>query len=312
MTVQSEAHIPSSASDGTPPRVSVGMPAYNAAPFVAAAIEAVLAQTFADFELIVCDNASTDDTVAICERYTGLDSRVRLLRNGTNLGAHPNYRKAADAARGTYFKWASANDLIAANFLGECVRTLDAHPDAVLAFGSTVLFEIDPALGTPYADEMNLLDDDALTRFRRCTERLQLNNILNGVLRLDALRAIQPLADYRGADNLLIAKLALLGKFIEVPQTQFYRRMSAASATRLQGAQAVHRHLYAGRSKGGFENWKLARGYLHAVISSRLPPGKRLAAFAYILRQTYWRAPDLAADVRDAFRSDKARDPHTE
>ena len=292
------------------PRVSVGMPAFNAERFIAAAIESVLAQTHTDLELIVSDNASTDRTVAICERYVAADPRVRLLRCDVNRGAHPNYRKVAVAARGHYFKWAAANDLIAPDFLAGCVAVLDSQPDAVLAFGRTLLFEDDPLQGTPYEDRMDICDDDPLQRFRRCVEGLRLNNVLNGVLRRHDLLNTSLMPDYMNADVLVLAELSLAGKFVEVPSTRFYRRMSQESATRLQSKEAVRKHHYPpGASRGLFQAWRLELGYLRAVMRAPLALDKRLAALSYVARQSYWRAGDLAADFRDAARRWRPRNP---
>ena len=76
MSATSGAH--DSARDA--PTVSVGMPAYNSAAWIESAIESILAQSFRDFELIISDNASTDATLALCEKYASVDSRIRLLR----------------------------------------------------------------------------------------------------------------------------------------------------------------------------------------------------------------------------------------
>ena len=70
-----------------PPRVSVGMPVYNGQRDVKAASNAVLVQTFRDFELIISDNASTDATEAICREYVARDPRIRYSRNDENLGS---------------------------------------------------------------------------------------------------------------------------------------------------------------------------------------------------------------------------------
>ncbi|MGZ9063625.1 MAG: glycosyltransferase family 2 protein, partial [Allosphingosinicella sp.] len=66
------------------PRVSIGLPVYNGENFLAAAIDSVLNQTFADLELIICDDASTDRTAQICQDYAAKDERVRYLRNEKN------------------------------------------------------------------------------------------------------------------------------------------------------------------------------------------------------------------------------------
>jgi hypothetical protein len=79
--------------------------------------------------------------------------------------------------------------------------------------------------------------------------------------------------------------------------------MSRESATRLQTSQAVMKHLYADRKQRMFQSWRLANGYLKAVLHSGLPLSRRLRGLAYVARLAYWRAPDLAGDVRDAFRN---------
>ena len=75
------------------PTVSLGLPVYNGEDFIADAIETVLAQTFSDFELIICDNASTDRTQEIIGFYTQQEERIRYFRQEVNLGAIKNYRK---------------------------------------------------------------------------------------------------------------------------------------------------------------------------------------------------------------------------
>jgi glycosyltransferase involved in cell wall biosynthesis len=285
------------------PRVTVGMPVYNSEPHIAAAIESVLAQTFRDFQLIISDNASTDRSAAICAAYAARDSRVRLLRNPVNLGGNPNYRKVAEAACGEYFKWAASNDLIAPDYLERCIALLDARPDVVLAFGSTVLFEDEPEKGSPYDDRMDLQDDDPVVRFRKSFEGMRLNNVLNGVMRLGALRRSACLPDYMGSDNVLIAELALAGKIVQVPLTRFFRRLSRDSATQLQSHAEVRRHHYpTDRAGGFFQSWQFAAGCVRAVLTARLPIGARLHAAAYVARRIYWQLPQLGEDLREAWR----------
>ena len=75
------------------PVVSVGLPVYNGESFLEQTIESVLGQTFTDLELIISDNASTDDTEKICRRFAERDSRIRYYRNPDNLGAARNPRR---------------------------------------------------------------------------------------------------------------------------------------------------------------------------------------------------------------------------
>ena len=92
------------------PAVSVCIPVFNGAPFIGAAIESLLRQSFSDFELIVVDNASTDGTVAVVESFR--DPRLRLIRNATNIGAEGNWNLAVRECRGEWVKLLCADDLL--------------------------------------------------------------------------------------------------------------------------------------------------------------------------------------------------------
>ena len=73
------------------PKVSIGLPVYNGENYIAEAIQLILAQTYTDFELIISDNASTDNTAGICAYFIAIDSRIHYFRNSENLGAGRNY-----------------------------------------------------------------------------------------------------------------------------------------------------------------------------------------------------------------------------
>ena len=94
------------------PLVSIGLPVYNGDRYLAEALDSILAQSFADFELIISDNASTDGTQDICETYARRDERIVYSRLPENLGAAPNYNRLVEMARGELFKWAAHDDRI--------------------------------------------------------------------------------------------------------------------------------------------------------------------------------------------------------
>jgi glycosyltransferase involved in cell wall biosynthesis len=73
------------------PRLSIGLPVYNRGGYLAQSPDALLGQTFKDFELILSSNASTDVTDDICRAYAARDPRIRFLRHRTNIGAAPNH-----------------------------------------------------------------------------------------------------------------------------------------------------------------------------------------------------------------------------
>jgi glycosyltransferase involved in cell wall biosynthesis len=119
------------------PAVSVLVTSYNRERYLGAAIESVLAQTFTDFELIVCDDHSTDGTRAVAETYARRDQRIRVFVNERNLGQFENRRHAAALATGTYLKYHDSDDLMYPHCLDTMVRALEGEPSAAFALSGS-------------------------------------------------------------------------------------------------------------------------------------------------------------------------------
>ena len=115
------------------PRLTIGLPVYNGENYLAESLEALLGQSYEDFELVISDNASTDGTADICHRYGKQDSRIRYIRQPRNIGLQPNHNFVITQARGELFKMASHDDLYARDLLKRCVDALDEHPEVVIA-----------------------------------------------------------------------------------------------------------------------------------------------------------------------------------
>jgi glycosyltransferase involved in cell wall biosynthesis len=114
------------------PAVSVCIPTYNYGRFLPAAIESVLAQDFHDFELIVVDNASEDDTAKV---LAGYGDRVRAHRNERNVGLFGNFARCLELARGEFVKLLAADDWLHPAYLREAVALMRAHPSAAIVSG---------------------------------------------------------------------------------------------------------------------------------------------------------------------------------
>jgi glycosyltransferase involved in cell wall biosynthesis len=140
------------------PRVSVCIPSYNAARFLAAAIDSVLAQTFADFELVVSDDASTDDTAAVLARYA--DPRLRVVRAEDRLGQAGNWNRCVELARGEYVVLLHADDELLPGYLERAVAVLDEHEDVGLVHCAVQHVDED---GKPLHLQ-RLLDEDRIDR----------------------------------------------------------------------------------------------------------------------------------------------------
>jgi len=116
--------------DGVP-LVSVAIPTYRGAAHLAAAIDSVLAQSLADFELIVIDDHSPDETAQVLAGYS--DPRLTCLRNPVNLGPAGNWNRCLSEARGHYFKLLPHDDVLAPHCLERQVAVLEADPDERIA-----------------------------------------------------------------------------------------------------------------------------------------------------------------------------------
>jgi glycosyltransferase involved in cell wall biosynthesis len=215
------------------------MTLYNVEHYLPLALEALLAQDFTDFEIVACDNASTDSTWEIVNAYAARDSRVRPSRNATNVGQAGNFRRVVELARGELFKLHAHDDLAAPGMLGACVAALDeAGPRAVLAYPQTRIIAGDGSDLGPWTDEGELRGRWAWLRVGRWGARWHLCNEMFGVLRTDALRRTHLLVDsVVSADVLLLAELAMHGQFIHVPRELFFRRMHQSSTH--QGGRTV-------------------------------------------------------------------------
>jgi glycosyltransferase involved in cell wall biosynthesis len=113
------------------PQVSVCIPTYRGAAHIAETIESVLAQSFADFELVIVDDASPDETGQVVARYR--DARLRYVRSESNAGVEENWNRCLRFARGRYFKLLPHDDLIAPDCLARQAAVLEADRDEHLA-----------------------------------------------------------------------------------------------------------------------------------------------------------------------------------
>ena len=150
------------------PRLSIGLPVYNGGRYLADSLDALLGQSYEDFELIISDNASTDDTSEICRHYESQDARIRYCRQARNIGLSPNHNFVVEAAQGELFKWASYDDLYARELLERCVEALDERPDVVLAHSWTAHIDESDAV---FAAPVYPLTSDAATSARALSKR---------------------------------------------------------------------------------------------------------------------------------------------
>jgi glycosyltransferase involved in cell wall biosynthesis len=206
-------------------KVSIAIPVYNGESFLERAIRSVIEQDFPEIEVVICDNASDDDTKVISERFAREYANVTYHRNFHNIGAGLNFNKAFSLCEGKYFKWAAHDDWISANYVGRCVEALDRHSDAVLAHGVTQCVDETGCPVDSIANELHGLQERSpVDRFSAVVNGNLGCFEIFGLIRREALSKTDLHQSYRGSDRALLAELALLGKFVHVPEARLYNR----------------------------------------------------------------------------------------
>jgi glycosyltransferase involved in cell wall biosynthesis len=205
------------------PRVSIGMPVFNRASTVGRALESALTQTFADFELLISDNASSDGSDVVCQRYTS-DPRIRYTRQLVNIGEFANFRFVLEAARAPYFMWLAADDYVRPQLLEQAVPVLDTRPDVVCVAPRTEFLDADGNTSAA-AGTFPLLGD---TRDNLCRYLFDPsdNSRFYGLYRRNEVRRVLPEETCYGFDWVIAARTLLYGKHEELPEVLLVREAS--------------------------------------------------------------------------------------
>jgi len=206
------------------PLVSIGLPVHNGEEHLEEALDSILAQTFINFELIICDNASSDRTAEICMKYELNDCRIRYYKSFLNMGAAKNFNRAFQLSQGKYFLWAPHDDIFAPTFLAQAVHILNNCPQIVLCYAKEVgIDEKGKTLGIrPYS-----LKGESIYSLERLKSLLYHDRgspPIFGLIRSRVLRETALIGSYNGSDQVLLAELILRGQFYELPTVTFYHR----------------------------------------------------------------------------------------
>ena len=253
------------------PRLSIGLPVYNGEALLPQALDHLLVQTFSDFEIIICDNASTDRTAQICRDYSSLDARIRYFRNDRNLGSVANFNRGFELSAAPLFKWAAHDDLYDRKYLAACIQLLDEDSTVVLAHTGTAFidedgepFPYDPDSGTYLDLKTNVrqtpdsptIGDDriAAKRFWQVLSGARWGTHMFGVIRREALLRTRLQHNFAGGDRAMLAELALVGRFRCAPERLFLKRFHAGVSWALS-----QRELRSFLSTDGKAYWRRAR-----------------------------------------------------
>lgn len=210
-----------------PPVVTVLLPMFNAATYLGAAIESILTQSFTDFELLIIDDSSTDNSLQIAESYRQRDPRIRLLTNARNLGVAEARNLGMEQAQGKYLAFMDADDISLPERLAAQVAHLDAHPE-VSVCGAWVRL-----IGEHAGTEWHLATDwDTI----RCTMLFcgALANPTVMLRRADFLRNHWRCAGRVAEDYDLWTRIAETAQLVNLPKVLLLYRQHASNTTKNQ------------------------------------------------------------------------------
>lgn len=205
------------------PTVSIGLAVFNGERYLQQAIDSILAQTFTDFELIVCDNDSDDRTEEICRQYAESDARIRYYRNPTNIGGVNNENLTFELSRGKYFRLMAHDDLLTPELIEKSVKVLAENPEVILCYSDIIV--IDESGKQLQTIELDIgSETEPYQRFRRLASKEHRCEATYALTRSDVLRKADPQYNYSDSDRTFLIQLSLFGKFYKINKPLFYKR----------------------------------------------------------------------------------------
>jgi glycosyltransferase involved in cell wall biosynthesis len=267
------------------PPLTIGLPVYNGERYLTEAIDSILGQTFGDFLLVVSDNASTDATGEIVRGYADRDERLQYSRSPENRGAVWNFNHVFAGCRSPLFKWAASDDVLAPTCVERCVETLrNAPPSVVLAYPRTRMIDADGNVLGDIEDGLDIRGTSPHKRLRQVVMRAVYGNVIFAVMRSDAVRRTHGHGAYPSSDRVLLAELALLGEFWEIPERLFLRRQHAGMSRRANQTVADLARWFDPESDWhDRELWRLLREHFRAVRRAPLSRTERALAEATLV-----------------------------
>lgn len=210
------------ASTTQSPSLSIGLPVYNGGDHIGRAIQAVTSQTVEELELVISDNASTDDTQEICEELAANDERIRYSRNDENEGAAANFNKVFLRSQGSYFKWLGHDDFLHPTAMEKALEVLHNRTDVSVVHWLERMVDNDGRTLREYTEDQGFqIDGDtAGKRFRQML--LWRSNGFGGdpffgLVRREALESTRLQGRGMNPNYLVMQELSLTGKFFTIP-----------------------------------------------------------------------------------------------
>ena len=191
-------------------RLTVLLPTYNRAASLSRTIDAVLGQTRQDLELLISDNASSDDTEAVCREYVQRDARVRYFRQPSNLGPIGNFNWLLAQPQTEFVLMLADDDWLDADYVACCLAIIERDPALSIVTGATRYFEA--GARPDLVPDTNLTDAAGARRVLRYLRHSWSSAAFYGLLRNSMVKDALPIPNVMGADWLFVSALSFSGR----------------------------------------------------------------------------------------------------
>ncbi len=198
-------------------KVSIGLPVFNRESSITNTIDSILAQTYENFELIISDNASTDRTREICQKYARIDKRVTYISQKSNIGMMKNFKFVLEESSSEYFMWWASDDVKSSNFIELNLSFLEKHKHYVASTSPNRLETLD---GTVSSHTTFALDGNLEQRFSCFFDNCwNSHGVFYSLIRRDALKDCKIIGrDFFAVDWAIILHLVTCGKIKRLQQ----------------------------------------------------------------------------------------------
>ena len=266
--------------------VSIGVPTYQGGQRIAIALDSLLAQTYRDIEIIISDNASSDDTPSLCRAYADKDSRIQFFRQKENTGRINNFLFVLAKAKGEYFMWAGDDDLWEPQFLETLARGLELHPDHGVALSSYRRFNEERADEyVLFRGTRDLTNMSYAQIYKKMVLHEPIHVFISGIWRTSVTRKLfsRSIPNTIAWDRIMMAEAALMTHFYSAGEVLFHKYVNPISVKSRYGKDPEQ-----DRQTVLFAYIRYLGALLHRVMTSHLVPFHRKFSALFPWLGVWW------------------------
>jgi glycosyltransferase involved in cell wall biosynthesis len=290
------------------PLVSIGLPVYNGKHYISATLKSLVEQSYENIEIIISDNASTDNSLELCHRYAKKAKRINIFEQRKDFGAAYNYNYVFRKSRGQYFKWAAHDDLCAPDLIEKCVSVLEENMDSVLCYTNMVNID-DRGSKIGFINRTKGLSHIPSKRFSGIIAKNYTCEEIFGLIRHDALKTTKLIRNYTDSDRTLLAELCIKGPFKKIEKNLLLHRVHEDMSTKVYNEFYERASWFDPQLKGKFKfiYLKQIMDYIDTIWFSNITISEKIKCSINLAKWVKWNEKWLRRELRLGYRNLKNR-----